>query len=121
MENKNFLNIREAAKFLEVHIETFRRWDREGKLTAIRVGKSNHRRNSRKSLEKFKSGDFHQKANESNHPPSIYADRIIDFHSSAVPDAHYFTRLVLAIAERFVKLVDCELIDGPHDKKRNIL
>ena len=53
MEDKQFLTIRQAAEFMEVHIETLRRWDRQGKLPAIRIGKSNHRRYKKEVLEKF--------------------------------------------------------------------
>ncbi len=116
MENTKLFSVREAADYIGVHIETLRRWDREGKLIAVRVGKSNHRRYEQKTLEKFKRGE-----DTPNHPTSIYADREIDFHSSAVPDAMYFTKIVLAIAEKVEKFVDCELIDGPYDKNRDIV
>lgn len=116
MENTKLLSVRQAADYLGVHIETLRRWDREGKLIAVRIGKSNHRRYEQKSLEKFKSGE-----NIPNHPTSIYADRAIDFHSPAVLDERYFAEIVLDIAVKVEKLVDCELIDGPYDKKRDIL
>ena len=33
----DFLSIREAANFLGVSLDTIRRWDRKGKLTAKRV------------------------------------------------------------------------------------
>ncbi len=121
MQDKQFLDIRQAAKYLEVHIETLRRWDREGKLAAVRVGKSNHRRYEKETLEKFKKGDLQKNVNKANHPISIYADRMIDFHSPAITDYKYFTRIILAIAERVEKLTDCELIDGPNDKKRDVL
>ncbi|MBI2327170.1 MerR family DNA-binding transcriptional regulator [Candidatus Curtissbacteria bacterium] len=116
MQNTKLFSVRQATEFLGVHIETLRRWDREGKLTSIRIGKSNHRRYDPTVLEKFKSGE-----NTPNHPVSIYADRIIDFHSPAITDEKYFTRLVLAIAQKVESLVDCELVDGPYDKKRDIL
>lgn len=32
------LTIHQAAKILKVHIGTLRRWDREGKLKAVRIG-----------------------------------------------------------------------------------
>lgn len=116
MQDTKLFSVRQAADFLGVHIETLRRWDREGKLPAVRVGRSNHRRYEKKELEKIKKG-----VNNQNHPTSIYADRIIDFHSTAVPDSEYFTRIILSIAEKVEKFVDCERVDGPYDKKRDIL
>lgn len=38
------LKIREAAEMLSVNPETLRRWDRQGKLKAIRVGSRRDRR-----------------------------------------------------------------------------
>lgn len=32
------LRIKEAARFLGVHPATLRRWDKEGKLKAVRIG-----------------------------------------------------------------------------------
>lgn len=114
------MSISKAASYIGVHIETMRRWDREEKLPAVRVGKGNHRRYSKSVLDAFKAGDFAD-ATEMNYPSSIYADRMIDFHSTAILDESYFARLTLAIAQRVEKLVDCELIDGPYDKKRDII
>lgn len=37
------LKIREAAELLGVNPETLRRWDRDGTLKAIRIGKRGHR------------------------------------------------------------------------------
>ena len=38
------LRIREAAEMLSVHPETLRRWDRQGKLKAVRFGNRGDRR-----------------------------------------------------------------------------
>ena len=38
------LKIREAAQRLNVNPETLRRWDRQGRLKAIRIGKRGDRR-----------------------------------------------------------------------------
>lgn len=35
---RSLLTIRQVAKVLNVHPDTLRRWDRKGKLKAIRVG-----------------------------------------------------------------------------------
>ena len=41
---KKLLSIQEAADILGVHPETLRRWDREGRLQAIKVGERGDRR-----------------------------------------------------------------------------
>lgn len=47
------LGIRQAAEMLGVNPETLRRWDREGKLLAIKVSKRGDRRYNQKDIEKF--------------------------------------------------------------------
>jgi len=42
-KNPKLIKIREAAELLGVNIETLRRWDRDGTLKAIRIGKRGHR------------------------------------------------------------------------------
>ena len=49
--NKELLNINEVAKLFSVHPATLRRWDREKKLKAIRIGKLGHRRYLRKDID----------------------------------------------------------------------
>jgi len=51
-EDKNLLTISEAAKFLEVSIDTLRRWDLKGKLKAVRSS-GGHRYYSKEQLESF--------------------------------------------------------------------
>jgi hypothetical protein len=54
MEEK-LLSISEAAKFLEVSIDTLRRWDKSEKLVAIRKAGGVHRYYAKKDLEVFAS------------------------------------------------------------------
>ena len=49
--NKQLLSINEVAEILDVNPETLRRWDNEGKLKAIRIGKLGHRRYKRKDID----------------------------------------------------------------------
>jgi len=53
-KDKSLLAIREAAKFLGVSIDTLRRWDSKGKLTAVRSS-GGHRYYSRDELDNFVS------------------------------------------------------------------
>lgn len=47
------LTIRQAAEILNVHVETLRRWDKAGKLKAIRVNERGDRRYKPEDLEKL--------------------------------------------------------------------
>lgn len=47
------LRIREAAEMLGVNPETLRRWDREGRLEAVRIGRRRDRRYMVEDLEKI--------------------------------------------------------------------
>ena len=50
------LSIKEASEFLGVSIDTLRRWERAGKITAFRT-EGGHRRYEKKDLIKFKKDD----------------------------------------------------------------
>jgi len=50
---KGLLKIREAALLLGVNPETLRRWDREGKLVAVKVSKRGDRRYRKEDIEEF--------------------------------------------------------------------
>ena len=65
MENtkEKLLNIREAAEILGVSLDTLRRWDKSGKLVAIRKEGGTHRCYREKNLEVF-SSDFFNLASE---------------------------------------------------------
>jgi excisionase family DNA binding protein len=52
----NLLSIQEAADVLKLHPETLRRWDREGKLKAIKVGERGDRYYRYQDLLKMKAG-----------------------------------------------------------------
>lgn len=57
--DKDFLNIREAAGFIGVSVDTLRRWDKDGKLIAIRGGgKGSHRFYQKSDLELFLKDPF---------------------------------------------------------------
>lgn len=47
------LRIREAAEMLGVNPETLRRWDRQGRLKAIRIGKRGDRRYRQEDIAKL--------------------------------------------------------------------
>jgi len=52
-ELPKLLTIRQAAEILNVHIETLRRWDKSGKLKAIRVNDRGDRRYKPEDLKKL--------------------------------------------------------------------
>ncbi len=47
------IGIRQAAEMLDVNPETLRRWDKEGKLPAIKVSKRGDRRYKLEDIQKF--------------------------------------------------------------------
>ena len=47
------LRIKEAAEMLGVNPETLRRWDRSGRLKAVRVGNRADRRYKQEDISKF--------------------------------------------------------------------
>ena len=52
-EEIKLLRIKEAAEMLGISTETLRRWDREGKLPAVRVSDRGDRRYKLEDLKKF--------------------------------------------------------------------
>lgn len=54
MTKKIYYSISQAAKFLEIHPETLRRWDRTKKLQAEKINKRGDRRYELKKLTRFK-------------------------------------------------------------------
>lgn len=51
---KKLLSVKEVAEFLGVNPETIRRWDRSGKLKALKINKRGDRRYEQKVIQKFK-------------------------------------------------------------------
>lgn len=49
----NLLTIKQAAGVLNVHVETLRRWDKSGRLKAIRINNRGDRRYKPEDLEKL--------------------------------------------------------------------
>ena len=52
-EEIKLLRIKEAAEMLGISTETLRRWDREGKLPAVRVSERGDRRYKLDDLKRF--------------------------------------------------------------------
>ncbi len=52
-KNPKLLRIKEAAEILGVNPETLRRWDNEGRLKAVRMGKRGDRRYKMEDLQKI--------------------------------------------------------------------
>lgn len=52
-ELSELLTIRQAAKILNVNVETLRRWDKRGKLKAIRIGSRGDRRYRKTDIEAY--------------------------------------------------------------------
>lgn len=52
-EKTKLLRIKEAAEMLGVNPETLRRWDNQGRLQAVRMGKRKDRRYKVEDLQKI--------------------------------------------------------------------
>ena len=52
-ELPKLLTIKQAAEILNVHVETLRRWDKSGKLKAIRINKRGDRRYKPEDLKEM--------------------------------------------------------------------
>jgi len=55
IELPQLLTIQQVSKMLNVHSETLRRWDKKGRLKAIRVGSRGDRRYRKEEIEKYKN------------------------------------------------------------------
>ena len=53
IENREWMRTPEAAKYLGVHIETVRRWVREGVIPAAKLGNRGGFRFRREDLDRF--------------------------------------------------------------------
>lgn len=117
---EGYYSIKDAANKLGVNAETLRRWDKAGKLKATRLSNNSYRWYSIEIINKIIKEGF-QEEEVKRFPASIYSDKIIDFHSATVPNATYFTSIVHDIAVKVEHFTDCEIIDGPYDKNRDIV
>ena len=52
-DSQGLLKIRDAALMLGVNPETLRRWDRDGKLVAVKVSKRGDRRYKIEDIQRF--------------------------------------------------------------------
>lgn len=52
-DKPKLLRIKEAAEILGINPETLRRWDNQGRLQAVRMGKRKDRRYKLEDLQRF--------------------------------------------------------------------
>jgi excisionase family DNA binding protein len=52
-DDTKLIKIREAAELLGINPETLRRWDNEGRLKAVRIGKRKDRRYKLSDIQKI--------------------------------------------------------------------
>lgn len=55
-DKTKLLRIQEAAEILGINPETLRRWDNQGRLQAVRIGKRKDRRYKMEDLQKIIEG-----------------------------------------------------------------
>jgi excisionase family DNA binding protein len=111
-----YVSPREAAKRLAVHVETLRRWEADGKITAIKL-KSGHRRYAMSAVEKLAGEQPRVNtvlyARVSTNSQRDDLQRQVDFLKSKYPEAeiisevgsglNYRRRKFLSILERVFK------------------
>ncbi len=116
----NLLSIQEAADILGLHSETLRRWDREGKLSAIKVGNRGDRKYRYEDILKIKAG----------YEPEKYKDFDIIPHSSGFENpGGTLIRIASFIVRKSDLVVVFAFMDGgmllrmshPHLKDENLL
>ena len=79
----NLLNIKEASEYLNVHPDTLRRWDKEGKLVAVKTD-GGHRRYQQETLDEFIG--IHQKEKEEAVLPVATYSRVSSHEQKAKGD-----------------------------------
>lgn len=52
-DKPKLLRIKEAAEMLGINPETLRRWDNQGRLKAVRIGKRQDRRYKQEDIQKI--------------------------------------------------------------------
>lgn len=94
--NQQFLNIQEASKLLGVHINTLRRWDKDGNFTAVRIGTRGHRKYPKTKILKLIKNqaypdDLQIKEKPSLVPESSFHFEVSEFPSSNIPVGATYT------------------------------
>lgn len=79
----NLLNIKEASEYLNVHPDTLRRWDKEGKLVAVKTD-GGHRRYQQETLDEFIG--IHQKEKKEVSLPVATYSRVSSHEQKAKGD-----------------------------------
>jgi len=81
---KNYYSISEVAEILEKSTETLRRWDRDGKLSAVREPISNYRVYKKEQLQLFpKYNDYVKNKNEGNFEIPDYKYTVLELFAGA--------------------------------------
>src|SRR5579872_6723442 len=114
--------VAEVAALFNVTSETVRRWARSGSLPSVKKKQSSHWLFSKEEIDAMIEEGRRPDESELITPHNAIADRDYDLNSSStVPSPDYFVKIVQHIAMFVERLEDVETIDGPHDKKRDII
>jgi excisionase family DNA binding protein len=114
--------VAEVATLFDVTPETVRRWARSGSLPSVKKTGSSHWLFSKKEIDDMIEEGRRPDDLELATPRTAIADRDYDLNSSStVPSADYFVKIVYHIAAFAEKMEDVEIVDGPYDKKRDII
>jgi tetratricopeptide (TPR) repeat protein len=119
---EGFYNVATVAKLFGVDPETVRRWARSGVVPSVKKKSSSHWTFPKKEIDDLIDQGIRPGEPELVAPRNAIAVRDYDLNSrGVVPSPDYFVKIVQHIAEFVEGMGDVEVVDGPHDKKRDVI
>ena len=119
---EGFYNVATVAKLFGVNPETVRRWARAGSVPSVKKKSSSHWTFSKDEIDDLVEQGIRPGEPELAAPRNAIAVRDYDLNSrGVVPSPGYFVKIVQHIAEFTEGMEDVEVVDGPHDKKRDVI
>lgn len=119
---EGFYNVSAVAKLFGVDPETVRRWARSGAIPSVKKKSSSHWTFPKNEIDDLIEQGIRPGEPELVAPRNAVAAREYDLNSrGVVPSSDYFVTIVHHIAEFVEGMEDVEVIDGPHDKKRDVI